>query len=247
VRAQAAVAAEAGGDGRTRITLLRSQAPLVLRPTAEAVYLAAGAGGPVGGDALELSVSVGPGAELIVRTVGATVVLPGRGEPPAESSMALRLRVAAGGRLTVLPEPTVVASGARHRLVAEAEVEAGGALVLREEVVLGRHGEAGGAYRGLLRVDVAGVPLLRHELALDGGEDTTLARASVTGARASGSMLVVEPGWARPEDRPAGWTEADVAAMPLAGPGLLVTALAADAPTLRVRLDQGGWNDGLDE
>jgi len=225
--------------------VLRSQAPLVLRPAAGAVYLAAGAGGPVGGDDLELTVEVGPGAALTLRTVGATVALPGAPVPQAgaerpgsggaatagsESRLVQRFSVAEGGRLTVLPEPTVIADRARHRVRIEVDVAPGGALLLRDEVVLGRYGEAGGSYRGLLRVDVGGAPLLRHELVLDGGE-----LSPAIGARANGSLLVVDPDQ---EFRPAGG--ADWAVLPLAGPGALVTALAEDARTLRAWLDGSG-------
>jgi len=226
VKARAAVRAEADAAGVTRLTELRSQTPLVLRPAADGLYLAAGAAGPLGGDVLELSVEVGPGAELTLRTVGATVVLPGAGE----SSFRLVLSVAAGGRLSVLPEPTVVASRARHRAVVEAAVAAGGALLVREEVILGRHAEPGGAYRGLLRVDLAGAPLLRHELVLDGTDPVSTARAAVTGSRACGALLAVGIDV-------AGHVCADAAVLPLAGGGMLVTAVADDALTLRGRLD----------
>jgi urease accessory protein len=234
VRARAALVAVVDRAGRTRLTTLRSQAPLTLRPTAAAVYLAASAAGPLGGDDLELSIVVGPGAELVLRTVAAAVVLPGAGA----SALTLRLSVAAGGRLAVLPEPTVVAAGACHQATTLAEVEAGGALLVREEVLLGRHGEPGGRYRGLLRVDVDGVPLLRHQLDLDGADPATLAPESMVGARASGTLLQVDPKWTDPGRRPAGVVGPQLAAMPLAGPGLLVTALCEDALALRGNLDQ---------
>lgn len=226
MRARAALRAESDGNGGTRLTRVTSQAPLVLRPTADGVYLAAAAGGPLGGDDLELTVDVGPHATLTLRTVGATVALPG----PGESTFTLRLRVA--GRLAVLPEPTVVAARARHRTLVEAEVADGGVLHVREEVILGRHGETGGAYRGRLRVDIDGAPLLRSEVVLDGADT---ARASVTGARACGSLLVVDPAWT-----PAAHATETVAVLPLAGPGTLVTALAADARTLRASLTGAG-------
>jgi urease accessory protein len=226
VKARAAVVADTGPDGRTRLPLLRSVAPLVLRPTAAGLYLAAGAAGPLGGDDLELSVVVGAGATLTLRTVGATVALPGRGE----SRLTLRLTVAAGATLAVLPEPTVVADGARHLTRTYAEVEDGGALTVREEVVIGRHGERGGCWSGLLRVDVAGRPLLRHRLDLAGIPRT----GSLLGARAVGTLLHVGPQWT---DVPA-YADRDRAVMPLAGPGVLHTALADDAATLRTLLDR---------
>ena len=267
MRARAAVVAEAGPDGGTRLVVLRSQAPVTLRPTAAGLYLAASAAGPLGGDDVEVSVSVGPGACLVLRTVAAAVALPGAG---GGSSFTWTLSVAAGGRLAVLPAPIVVATGADHRTRTRAEVAGGGALVVREEVLLGRHGEAGGAYRGTLAVDVAGRPLLRSELTLDGTDPVTFGPASAVGARACGSLLVVDPAWRDPQRRPPGeattaaTTESttgtgsrtgtgvgtgtgtggasgagtESAAMPLAGPGLLVTVTGPDARGVRAVLER---------
>jgi urease accessory protein len=233
VRARAEVVAEAGRDGGTRLAVLRSQAPVMLRPTAAGLYLAASAAGPLGGDRVEVAVTVGPGAALVVRTVAAAVALPGAG---GWSAYTWVLSVAAGGRLAVLPEPTVVAAGADHRSHLQAAVADGGELVLREEVLLGRHGEVGGRYRSRTWVDVAGRPLLRSELALDGADPVSTGPASAVGGRACGSLLVVDPAYRqRP---PPGWACDGAAAMPLAGPGLLVSATAADAPTVRAHLDR---------
>ena len=109
-------------------------------------------------------------------------------------------------------------------------MEDGGSLRVREEVILGRHGEVGGAYRGRLRVDVGGAPLLRHELVLDGADPATTAVA----ARASGSILTVGPVWLACDDPVPG---PDVAALALAPDATLTTALAEDALWLRRRLD----------
>jgi urease accessory protein len=231
------VVAEPGPHGGTRLAVLRSQAPLMLRPTAAALYLAASAAGPLGGDVLELSVTVRAGARLVLRTVSAAVALPGC----EESSFAWWLSVEAGGRLAVLPEPTIVAAGARHRAVTRARVEAGGALVLREEVLLGRYGEPGGTYRGSVHADLGGEPLLRSELVLDGSDPVTAGPASAVGDRATGSLLVVDP--AGTGSAGMGPHGTGSAVMPLAGPGLLVSAAGPDARTLRARLDAElpGW------
>ncbi len=232
MKARAAVVAAAGRDGGTRLTTLRSQPPLTLRPAGGVLYLAASAAGPLGGDDLKLSIVVGPGAELVLRTVAATVVLPG----PGPSTLTVTVSVAAGGRLAVLPEPTVIAAGACHRASTLVEVEAGGVLLLREEVLLGRHGEPGGRYHGRLHADAAGAPLLRHRLDLDGADPATRAPASMVGAGAVGTLLQIDPQWT--VQRPAGTAGPTCAAMPLAGPGLLVTALHTDALDLRRELDQ---------
>jgi urease accessory protein len=231
VKALAELVAEPGPGGTVRLPVQRSQAPLILRRTPDAVYLASGAAGPLGGDTLELRIEVRAGTRLRLRTVAAAVALPGRyGQ---ESRLTVTATVGAGARFEYLPEPTVAADGARHcteltvRLAADAE------LVLRDEVLLGRHGERGGACRTRLIVDRAGRPLLRHELNVDGTDPASLGPAVLAGHRAVGTLLLVnEPGAA---EIPALAT-AEAAVMPLAGPGVLVTALAHDAVSLRQRL-----------
>ena len=53
--------AVARAGGVTRLPVLSSQVPLVLRRTPEAVYVVGGAAGPIGGDELALRISVGAG------------------------------------------------------------------------------------------------------------------------------------------------------------------------------------------
>ena len=207
MRASAALVAERGADGTTRLPVQRSQAPLILRRTPEAVYLVGGAAGPLGGDVLELRIEVRAGAALRLRTAAAAVALPGR--DGQESVLSVTISVAAGGRLEYLPEPTVAADGARHRTDIRVDLSAGAALVLRDEVVLGRHGERGGACRTRLRADLAGVPLLRHELDASGADEVSLGPAVLAGQRTAGSLLCVDPDWADPDWAERDWAERD--------------------------------------
>lgn len=231
IRASAVVVADAGG----LFPRLRSQAPLVLRPTPDAVYLVSAAGGPVGGDALDLRIEVRAGAALRLRTVAASVALPGPED--AESVLTVTATVESGGVLEYLPEPMVVADGARHLTDIRVEVASGASLVLRDELVLGRHGERGGACRTRLGVDYGGAPLLRHEVAVDGTDEVTLGPSILAGYRAYGTVLLA--GGLPADGRlPDGSVTPGVAVMPLAGPGILVCALAADSLTLRRRLDE---------
>ena len=193
MRASATLVAEPGADGATRLPVLRSQAPLILRQTPEAVYLVGGAAGPLGGDVLELRIDVREGATLRLRTIAAAVALPSRGG--RESVLSVTLTVAGNARLEYLPEPTVAAAGARHRTEIRVDLAAGAALVLRDEVVLGRHGERGGSCRTRLRADLAGAPLLRHELDVSGTDAVSLGPAVLVGCRTAGSLLWVGPGW----------------------------------------------------
>ena len=240
MRASATLVAELGAGGTTRLPVLRSQVPLILRQTPEAVYLVGVAAGPLGGDVLELRIDVREGATLRLRTVAAAVALPGR-EGQA-SVLSVTVSVAASGRLEYLPEPTIAASGARHRTEIRVDLAAGAALLLRDEVVLGRHGERGGSCRTRLRADLAGAPLLRHELDVSGTDEVSLGPAVLAGCRTAGSLLCVEPGRdaAAAAAKPAGparpGSGPGVTVMPLDGPAILVTALAGDARTLRHRL-----------
>jgi urease accessory protein len=245
VKARAELVAEAAPGGTVRLPVLRSQAPLILRRTADAVYLASGAAGPLGGDTLELRIEVRAGATLRLRTVAAAVALPGRyGQ---ESRLTVTATVGAGACLEYLPEPTVAADGARHRTDVSVQLAAAASLVVRDEVLLGRYGERGGACRTRLAVDRAGRPLLRHELDISGTDRADLGPAVLAGHRAAGTLLTVDPdeaGVPGEADGVGAFSVQDgmepwVAVMPLAGPAVLVTALAHDTRTLRRRLESG--------
>jgi urease accessory protein len=248
ISAAAEIVAVADAAGVTRLPALSSQVPLVLRRTPEAVYLVGGAAGPIGGDTLRLRIAVGPGASLRVRTAAASIALPGPDR--LESELRVTIDVAAGARLEYLPEPVVISAGARHATIIRATVAEGGSLLLRDEVLLGRHGEAGGACRTELQVSYAGRPLLRQSLEISGLDQTDLGPAVLSGHRAVGALLHVgeargelsargdsPASAANPADARGQATEAAdsaaVAVMPLAGPGILVTVLADDAVTLR--------------
>ncbi|HEX6523508.1 MAG TPA: urease accessory protein UreD, partial [Streptosporangiaceae bacterium] len=226
------------GDGMTRLPVLSSQAPLVLRRTADAVYLVGGAAGPLGGDDLTLDIEVRDGATLRIRTAAATIALPGN--DGGESVLRVHAAVGAGGRLEYLPEPVVVADGARHRVELNVRLAAGAALLLRDEIILGRHGERGGSCVARLVTDLDGSPLLRHELAISGADEVSLGPAILAGHRAAGSLLAVDPGRQLAVDPGRGWQPSgawNAAVMPLARHGVLVSVLADDALTLRQLLD----------
>ena len=258
MRASAHLAVARAGAGTavgTRITRLHSDPPLVLRPTNPAgpeslrrwnleelaparVSLVAGAAGPIGGDDLHLSIEVGPGAGLILRTVAATLVLPGPHRQPSHSEISVR--VAEDGVLVWLPGPTIAARDCRHQIITRVALEPGARLLLREELLLGRHGEQPGAIRQRLRVCLGDSPLYDQELELGPGAAGWDGAAVTGGRRALGSLLVVDPDWhGHPFEAPPSTADAETTLMPLSGPAVLVTALANDAFTLRSRLDSG--------
>jgi len=238
VTASAEIVADPGPGGSTRLPVLRSQVPLVLRRTPEAVYLVSAAAGPLGGDQLAVRITVRAGATLRLRTVAASVALPG--PDGGESLLAVTASVEPGGSLEYLPEPVVVANGARHATDIRVTLADGARLLLRDELILGRHGEQGGSYRGSLRVDYAGRPLLRHLLEVSGTDAATRGPAFLSGHRAVGNLLRVNlPETPATQGTTAATSSPDpwVAVMPLTGgPATLTTALAHDAVTLRRRL-----------
>ncbi|MFD5493211.1 urease accessory protein UreD [Streptomyces sp. GDS52] len=246
-----------GGPPRTRVRLLHSDWPLMLRrtllaeraavidwaereATATGVHLTAGGAGPCGGDRLGLEVRVGAGSTLVLGEVSATVLLPGpHGE---ESRLHIDIRVEAGGTLVWLPEPVIAAHGCRHRTRIHIALAPGARLLLREEVLCGRYGEQPGAFRQRLRAVVGDRPLYDQELAVGPDAPGWAGPAVTAGHHAIGSVLVVDPAMDLPTSPPAGLRSGGGGAgegtvMPLAGPGLLVGSLAPDSTTLRRRLD----------
>jgi urease accessory protein len=178
----------------------------------DTVHMIGTAATPLGGDELDIAIIVGPGARLVVRSVAATIALPGAATP--QSSANWRVEVAAGGELDFDPEPTIVAGGAHHHAVTSVLLAADARLRLRERVQIGRVDEADGGWRGDLIADIGDLPLLRHRLELGkgGAADDRLA-----GPRALDSELVY------PDDRPVETTGLSASRLPLAGGGTLFT------------------------
>ncbi|MFF5703314.1 urease accessory protein UreD [Streptomyces sp. NPDC012794] len=248
LRATARIRAAADGRGGTALPLLAGEGPLALRRTrgegAEAgVTLVGAMSAPLGGDHLTVEAEAGPGARLAVRSAAATLVLPGRGGEPARYDV--RLTLAAGSAVRWLPEPLVSVRGSDLRATTRAELAPAARLLLREEQVLGRSGEAPGLLRSRLTATRDGRPLLDQELSCGpgapGGWD---GPAGTAGHRALGQLLVVDPRFEADPPRAAVLGEF-AAATPLAGPAVLVTALAPDALRLRELLDGAqrtyGW------
>jgi urease accessory protein len=233
MRARAEIRVELRG-GVSVVTTLAGQPPLLARqapgegPTAR-VNLVAGAGGPCAGDDLELRLVVGPGASVELRSVGATVALPGRPGAPA-SVLRTEVELDEGASLRFLPEPVVAATGCDHVLETTVRLAASARLVLREELVRGRSGEEpGGSLVARLRVERGGRPVLDQELACV--PDPLLARTL-------GTLLSVSPACGDWDAAFCATLGAGGALAALAEPGAYVAAaVAADTVALRHLLD----------
>ncbi|MFI2371291.1 urease accessory protein UreD [Streptomyces sp. NPDC018833] len=227
---------------RTGLPVLVSDGPLALRRTRSTgpghkVTVVGAMSAPLGGDRLAIEAEVCEGTRLTVDSAAATISLPG---PTAEHARYdVTLTVGEDAVLHWLPEQLVAARGSVLHLRTRAELAPSARLVLREEQILGRHGEQPGTLMARLTVRRAGRPLLDTELACGpgapGGWD---GPAVLAGHRAVGQLLVVDPAYAdKPlAPRPLGPT---AVLTPLAGTAVMITAVAADARALRRLLDEG--------
>jgi urease accessory protein len=164
VLSQARIVATAD-DGRVVVRELRSSPPLTLRRIGpREIAIVSSAAWPVGGDEVALDIVVGPGADLTVSSVAASLAYPSPTGSP--SAFTIRAEVGSGGSLRWLPEPTVLLARCDHRVAASIRLDDGAALEWREEVRLGRAGEPTGSLRQRIAIDRGGRPLVRNELAV---------------------------------------------------------------------------------
>lgn len=162
MRARALVVASPGSrPGEVRYDSLRSDPPLLLRPTAEGLHLVGGAAGPLGGDELDLEVRVRAGGRLCVRSAGASIVLPG----PGRSDVRVHATVEHGAELHWAPEPTVSVVASRHRQLSVVQLQGDARVHWSEVLVLGRSAEIGGAVEATLRVEQDGRAVVHQSLA----------------------------------------------------------------------------------
>lgn len=144
-------------DGKTRLGDLYQRDPCrVLFPKSEpgeppqAVMITT-SGGVTGGDALKMSVEIGPGAEAVSTTQAAEKIYrASRGSDPC--TIDVEVRVAEGATLDWLPQETIVFEGARLKRRTVADVVEGGSLLACEMVVLGR-GASGERFTSGLLLD----------------------------------------------------------------------------------------------
>jgi urease accessory protein len=188
VKARARIVARAQQDGTTRLMTLAGETPLLLRRAAHPddldtaqVQLMGGTAGPIGGDDLAYRVDVGEGARVKVRSMAASVALPGPGG--AQSILACQVKVGSGGRLDWAPEPLIAVRGANHAVHANLEVAEDAELVWREDVVLGREDEETGSVRSRLRIHRGGRVVFDHEFAVGPRYPGSLGPAGTAGYR----------------------------------------------------------------
>ncbi|MGP0088780.1 MAG: urease accessory protein UreD [Xanthobacteraceae bacterium] len=131
--------AVASTAGRSRRTDTREAGSLRVRfPSTgadlEAVIINT-AGGAAGGDRYDLDVTVGADARLTVTTAAAEKIYRSLG---TDTTVAIRLRVEAGGTLHWLPQETIVFDRSQLSRTIDIELAPGASLLVAEALVFGR-------------------------------------------------------------------------------------------------------------
>ncbi len=256
MKAHARVAVSASSDGTTRYDELRSDAPILLRPVNEALYIVGGAASPLGGDDLRLEIELQSGVSLVVRSTAASLAR--RGIHELSSMMSISAHLAEKASLWWLVEPAVACFGCDHYVDVTVDMAENSNLYWRDELVLGRQGEESGKWSSRLSADIAGQPLVRSEFSTRwpgwngpavAGSNEVIGSILIAGAGIAGADTfccqntvslddyTVSSGGHTREVHSKRPEEVESVGrgtcMPLNGPGVMVSAVARDLVTLR--------------
>jgi urease accessory protein len=165
-------------------------------------------------------------------------VLPGPGGEA--SSSIVRVRVAGGGTLIWEPGVQIAAAACRHQAFIHLMLERGARLYLRDDVVLGRHGEEPGDYRQRLRITYAGRALYDQTLTVGPAAPGWAGAAVMGGHRTLGSLLLIDPDQALVRRRSVFVDDAIAltAVMPLEDLGLVISSVDRTLVDLLRKLDR---------
>ncbi|WP_042443763.1 urease accessory protein UreD [Azospirillum sp. B510] len=221
--------------GETRLATLYHHDPLrVLMPAPRRddlpiAVLATTSGGMVGGDRLDIALSVGPGARALITTQAAEKVYRSTG---ADCRIDTVLAVEDGGWLEWMPQEAIVFEGSRLRRLTRIDLAGTGRLIAGEMLVFGRAAFGETVSRGLIRdaweVVRDGRAVWADALHLDSDIAEALAHpAGFGGAAACATLLHAAPDAAGRLDavRALAQSLAEPSAKPLEGVRIGATAL----------------------
>lgn len=183
---EASIHLRRGAGGVVRVDGTLCTAPLWFRWDGDTLWLVGSGASPAGEDRITVRVDVGPGLSVRVRSVAATVVYAARGDGTRWDT---ELTVADGASVDWRPEPVIVTARALHAATTRVHAAATASVTLDEVIVLGRTGEAPGAFASNLdvRVDDEPTVLTSIDTSVPGWSGT----AGVDGAAVIASRLRV--------------------------------------------------------
>ncbi|UDY36560.1 urease accessory protein UreD [Dermatobacter hominis] len=223
-----------GAGGSVRVDGVLCSAPVWFRWDGATLWLVGSGASPVGEDRVRVTVDVGAGLDVAVRSVAATVVYAARGDGTRWET---HLRVAEGARVDWRPEPVILTRRARHDARTTVDAAAGAHVTLDDVLVLGRADEEHGSLRSTLDVQVEGERVLLTSI--DTSVPGWAGPAGTDGARTVANRLVVGPRDDRlGPDRPTCSTpEAAGTVLEPADPCRLGVAVASSVDAARGALD----------
>ncbi|WP_350350884.1 urease accessory protein UreD [Microbacterium sp. A8/3-1] len=220
-------------EPRTRVDLVAGAiVPRLIErgPRSARIALVAGGALLLGGDRVDIAVTVGSGCTLDLEDIGGTVAYASDG---VAAFWDVEVTLGADSRLRWAGLPLVIADSADVHRQTRIRLGDGAIAVIRESVVLGRSGERGGRIRHRTSVADAEGPVLEEELDADGG-------APVPGVLGANRVLdtIIRVG-----DRPPAATGRGATFMALSAPGAIARYLgdAAHASPLAEI-----WNEWAD-
>jgi urease accessory protein len=243
VHATARIRATSVG-GATAVPVLHGEGPFDVRwdrpcGNQARVCIIGAMSAPHGGDRLRIEATAEQGAHLHITTAAATIAL--RGSSPEHATYDVHLSVAEQASLHWLPKPLISAAHSNLRQSYTIDLAPTARFVLREEQVLGRTGEPPGRLSTHLTLRHGGRLLLDQQSSYGPDAPGWDGPAIMAGHRTTGQILIVDPAYDKepPEVRLFGDDPAlgQAVLTPLAGPALLVTAVAPDTLHLRQLLD----------
>jgi urease accessory protein len=196
-RIDLAVDGHAGVTRRSRVHesgSLRVRFPRNGAPELQAVLVNT-AGGMAGGDGFDIKIAVGEQAGLVVTTTAAEKVYRSLGP---DTTVDVKIDVAAGASLSWLPQETILFDRARLVRRIELDLADTARVVLAEALVFGRTGMGEGVKQGCLidqwRVRRAGRLVHAEGLRLDGAISDKLAQPAIAKAGVAIATVLLVPG-----------------------------------------------------
>ena len=191
------VAATGGVTRRKRVHedgSLRVRFPNAAPDALEAVIVNTG-GGMTGGDSFAIEIDMGEGASLIAGSAAAEKIYRSNGP---DAKMTMRFDLAAGARLSWLPQETILFDQARLSRHIEIDMAESASLLMAEAVVLGRaaSGEVmnHGFFADRWRLRRAGRLVFADGVRLDGAIATRLSEPAVTDGGIAMATVLIAPG-----------------------------------------------------